>query len=190
MESKVHNNPNFRGDDKVTLALQFLRGRKPDHTGVKVDQYFNMTEEELESCHGWVQWAFPIDTASPYNSHCGNLFRNSARIHKAFKYGTPLYVNRAGLVDLYLATVGIDLYAGTNMTKFFQVVDSPYNHHMKRLSRVMLHLMITGAKQDARWVFKSLMELVMRNPNAFTIETVAYWGAIMLEFDDQVRITP
>lgn len=167
------------------MALDFLKGKIPDHTGVKVDQYYYMTEAEMESCHGWIQWAFPIDTVSPYNGECGNYWRLDEKILRAYKYGSGLYQTRMRLTEQYLKTVGIDLYAHTNAIKFFQVVDSPYNHHMKRLSRVMLHLMITGNKMDARQLYKTLiLDLVMRDPAAFQQKTIAYWGSIVLEFDD------
>lgn len=169
-------------------AIDFLRGKIPDHNGLKVDQYFYMNETDMENFHDWVQWAFPIDTVSQHNNQCGNISRSDPIVLRAFKYGTKVYGNHLVLVQQYLATVGIDLYAGTNINKFFQVVDSPYNHHMKRLSRVMLSLMITGNKMDARQLYKTLInDLVMRDPPAFQQKTIAYWGSIVLEFDDITR---
>jgi len=169
-------------------ALDFLKGKTPDHNGVKVDQYFYMNDVELESCHGWIQWAFPIDTVSLYNEHAGRIFRDDPNVLRQFTCGSELYIMCQRLMDLYLATIGIDLYAKTNSIKFFQVVDSPYNHHMKRISRLLLHLMITGDTGDARHLYRTLInELVMKDPNRFPPKTVAYWGAIVLEFDESTR---
>ncbi len=169
-------------------AIDFLLGKKPDHMGVKVDQYFDMTETEMESCHGWVQWAFPIDTVSSYNNQCGNFAKNDPNVLRQYTYGTPLWVMRGKLVDQYLATIGIDLYAGTNVSKFFQVVDSPMNHHMKRISRVMTHLMITGNRKWAVHLYRTLInDLVMVNPSMFDNKTIAYWSSIVLEFDESTR---
>lgn len=167
------------------LAMDFLKGKTADHTGTTLDQYYTMTEAEMESCHGWIQWAFPIDTISPYNGQCGNYFRLDTNVIRAYKFGTGLYKSRDRLIDQYLATVGVQLYSGTDITKFFQVVDSPYNHHMKRLSRIMLHLMITGNTMYARQLYKTLIyDLVLRSPNSFEQKTIAYWGSIVLGFDN------
>lgn len=180
--------PAINGSVLRRKALDFLKGKTPDHTGMMVDQYFAMTDEELESCHGWIQWAFPIDTVSLYNENAGRIFRGDSIVLDSYEYYTPLWHTRHRLVDLYLATIGIDLYAGTNVTKFFQVIDSPHNHHMKRISRVLTHLMITGNEYDARQLYKTLInDLVMRKPALFLPKTIAYWSAIVLEFDESTR---
>jgi hypothetical protein len=142
----------------------------------------------LESCHGWIQWAFPIDTVSLYNENAGNIVRDDPNVLRQFTYGSELYIIRQRLVQLYLATIGIDLYARTNSIKFFQVVDSPVNHHMKRISRVLLHLMITGDRTDATTLYRTLVnDLIMKDPSRFPPKTVAYWGAIVLGFDQSTR---
>lgn len=175
-------------NDQVQMqkALAFLKGKVPDHTGVRVEDYFSMNDAELESCHGWIQWAFPINTSSPYNDQCGNFY-SSDSLTRQYKYGSPLYCTQDKLLDLYLNSIGLSRIESTIHTKFFQVVDSPYNHHMKRISRVLKHLMLTNRGRTAKKLYFDLMELVMLDPHNFTQKTLAFWGAIMLGYDDDLR---
>ena len=169
-------------------ARDFLVGKKADHTGMFVNEYFDKNDNWLESCHGWIQWAFPIDTISQYNDKCGNYFRDNQYLMREYNQSGQLSGNREKLTSLYLATIGINLHTGTDVNKFFRVVDSPYNHHMKRISRLLTHLMLTGATYDARTLYRVLInDIVSLRPNNFLPLTIAYWSSIVLEFDDTTR---
>lgn len=168
------------------MALDFLHARRPDHTGVFVNEYLTKDDAWLESCHGWIQWAFPINTNSPYNDQCGNLYQ-SEKVNRLYRYGSPLYAIQDKLLELYLNTIGLSRYNNPIETKFFQVIDSPHNHHMKRISRILKHLMLTNRSRTARNVHIDLLRMVMIDPQLFTQKTIAFWSAILLSYDDELR---
>ena len=85
------NTANLSRAEIQTLALDFLKGKTKDHRGRDVQDYLDFTEQDLEFDHEWIQWAFPIDTASPHNPWAGRLFFG-CRAHfkangKAYKNG-------------------------------------------------------------------------------------------------------
>ena len=168
-------------------ALAFLKGKSADHKGRTVEYYINeMTEDEMEKSHDWVQWAFPIDSYSPHNSHAGNLFMSCQPHFKTTGIATK---NSIRLLDKYLRSIGIDINhkidgrAGTvtaiDANKFFSVVDSPFNHHTKRISRLLRHLVLTGFTYRASCLVADMTdELILPSPSNFSAATVAYWNKI------------
>lgn len=173
------------------LAIAFLKGIGKDNRGRTVNDYFSFNETTMEYDHEWIQWAFPISTVSPHNPNAGRIFRK----HNAdgfFKCGSPAYVNQQKLLVQYLDSIGIvgDGIWGFNidLNKFWVVVNHPFNHHMKRISRVLKHLQITGSQWIAyigRELYQALMIQAVRvNPYNFDQRTLMYWAAVGGKFDN------
>ena len=158
------------------LAINFLKGNITDHRGRKVFDYLNMSEDVMEMDHQWIQWAFPINSKSPHNHECGMLFSDSKRF---FKTGSALEEIRFKLMHKYLASIGIDLKNywdySVDQHKFFTVIDFKHNHHVKRISRVIKHLNLTGSELIAQKIVDILDSLIKNNPNNFDAYTVALW---------------
>lgn len=172
---------------KQKLALDFLKGKTKDHKGRTVEDYMNLSETEMELDHEWVQWAFPIDTVSPHNPHAGLLFYGCAG---HFKQDSKADVAQRKLTQKYLQTIGITNFHNKyafdvkcDAGKFFQVVDSPANHHIKRISRVLRHLTLTNNDHAAKGLLRSITrDLIAVNPSNFSSWTVAYWNAIVYNY--------
>lgn len=176
-------------DDKqlATLkkkALKFLADKSTDHKGRTVSDYLNFTEQEMHDTHDWIQWAFPIDTVSIHNleagliDHCG----------RSFAYNTIRYQNNYKLVNHYLSSIGIFVLIhsqhATDVNKFFTAVPNASDHHMKRISRVLRHLMLTGFDYKAKHLLSTIMrELILPYPQQFDSYTVAYWNAIVYDYN-------
>ena len=43
---------------------QFLENEAPDYRGRKLSQIWQFTDEEMETCHDYIQWVFPLDQES------------------------------------------------------------------------------------------------------------------------------
>lgn len=165
------------------LAVNFLQGKIPDHRGRTVDDYLNFTEEQMENDHEWIQWAFPIDTASIHNGYAGLYFKG---IHKKYGKISKLVFTQNALLQKYLESIGVNALSFYNQypnaNKFFTVVSSPYNHHVKRISRVIKHLRLTGRHHLARLILAELTKLIHKYPQNFSASTVALWYSYA--FDD------
>jgi hypothetical protein len=188
MESNMLNTANLTRAEIQTLALDFLKGKTKDHRGRDVQDYLEFTEQDLEFDHEWVQWAFPIDTASPHNPWAGRLFFGC---NAHFKVNGKAYKNQELLAKKYLGSIGftgVDHYAYSmkcDANKFFQVVDAPDNHHMKRISRVLRHFVLSNHNRFSKQMVRAITrDLIAINPNGFTPWTVAYWNATAYNYRD------
>lgn len=171
--------------DAVKVALAFLKGKGKDHKGRTWQDYLEMDEEMMEHDHEWVQWAFPIDTVSPHNPYAGLLFSSDA---PHFKRNGIAYKTQLKLLRKYLCTIGINISTPDrtmiDANKFFDVISTPNNHHMKRISRVFKHLILTNDAGMARFILHCMTrDLIAVNPEGFTSYTVAYWNAVVYRYD-------
>jgi hypothetical protein len=53
--------------DPKELVRQFLSGTGVDHLGRSRDQMLSWSDDELEFTHDYIQWLFPLETASQYH---------------------------------------------------------------------------------------------------------------------------
>jgi hypothetical protein len=171
-------------------ALKFLVGKSKDHKNRTVDDYLKFDEYIMENDHEWVQWAFPIDTASVHNPYAGRFPYN---VGGFFKYKSVRRLKQLELLELYLNSIGIGMnrggygYHSVDINKFITVVDSPTNHHMKRISRVLKHLRLTDDHVSMNALHRSLTKTIMQMPMYFHPATVAYWSAIVLNFNYDIE---
>lgn len=170
-------------DARERVAIEFLQGTRTDLHGRTVTDYLSFDEQTMENDHEWVQWAFPIHTISSHNPNAGLLFYYTPHAAK-FKWHLPLGQTQNDLLVKYFNSIGVRQFGGVkDSTKFFRVVDHLHNHHVKRISRVLHHMMITKMPDYmVREWLHSLMTLVAVNPAAFDPFTVAYWNSIVYNY--------
>ena len=181
MESNMLSGKEFQARRK--RALNFLANKGKDHLGRTVEDYMNFTEQEMHNTHDWVQWAFPIDTISVHNpeagliDYCSRSFAN---------YDSVRAANRSALTNRYLASIGVrpifTVLAVSDVNKFFATVPRPDDHHMKRISRLLRHHMLTGSDYVAKHILSEpTKRFILSYPEQFSTYTVAYWNAIVYD---------
>ena len=170
------NTTNLAREEVERIAIDFLKGKKSDHRGLKIADYLNMSEERMELDHQWIQWAFPINKFGPHNQECGLLFPESRRF---FKYGSKLVETQNALLQKYMDSIGFyaEDFIGYNVdeNKFFSVVDSKHNHHVKRISRVLKHFALTGSEYQTWNIMDDLCKLIQKYPDSFDSYSVCVW---------------
>jgi len=176
----MSNYLNLEQQKQCLLAIAFLSGEATDNHGNHVSSYLEMDDEEMEYDHQWIQHAFPIDTISPHNPQAPCLFPG---YENKFIPDTAAFANRKALTVNFLNFLGIDFLRKTvDENKFFDVVDGPYNHNIKRISRLLKHWCITGGANRIEPILHILMRLVLKNPDNFSSYTVAYWNATVYDY--------
>ena len=83
------------------IAIQFISGKLPDDDGRFVNEYIHFTAEELEGCHDWIQWAFPIDVISAYNPLAPTITADCGKDY------APYRGMQDALLSHYLSGIGI-----------------------------------------------------------------------------------
>ena len=162
-------------DALTDIAIKFLKGKMRDRHGRTIEDIKNLTEQEMEDDHEWIQWAFPIHTPSPHNPYAGQLFYGAENY---FKRNSDLFRQQQVLTKKYCASIGLGWGQEDDPDKFFKVIDHPHNHHIKRISRLLKHLTLTGKSYEAKWIYTLLLQMISYNPNIITGYTVALWSAI------------
>ena len=176
-------------DAKQSLitALDFIHNKIMDHNGNYFGDYLDMNENDMEESHDWIQWAFPIDTVSPHNPYAGLI---PHVLSSANGYG-KLYPKATYITDIMLAKYlqSIGVCNTVNMKKFFRVVDSGNNHHVKRISRVIRHLRLIMDSKGADAILDRLAQIVMSRPGFFSNRTILHWHSIPIYHSDICLLT-
>lgn len=166
------------------MAIDFLRGFTTDHRNLSIHDYFNFTFDEMENDHQWIQWAFPIDTESPHNRECGLILK---KVDPGHKLDTVIYRER--LLRKYLESIGISLpckyYSKitVDFDDFTEIIDHPCNHHVKRISRVLRHLVLFDQRELAQELLHAITKSVIcRSPDIISSFTVAFWNGIVYDY--------
>lgn len=160
-------------------AIDFLKGKTRDRHGRNITDILALTPDQMEDDHEWIQWAFPINTPSPHNPYAGQIF-NGANAY--FKYKFPISEQQSKLDDKFWLNLGLPLDGRKqDPVRFFQVVDGPYNHSVKRISRVLKHHMLTGKEYIAQAHFYDLLGMVALKPDNFSAYSIALWTAIVYD---------
>jgi hypothetical protein len=113
----------FTPEEKYDLH-NFLRGEAPDFKGRKYSDILNMTNEELEEYHDYIQCIFPTDLSSIY------VKNKTVSFQEAILWGQE-------------ERVQYNLYNGMKrMLDFFEDEHwvTPENHNFKRISRIIRSL--------------------------------------------------
>ena len=152
--------------------------KEPDDRGRFVHEYFGFDHDEMEQCHGWVQWAFPIDTKSNYNPL-------APTIDDRFLHSESSNIISAKLLQQFMKFIGLDSYAKFNSQRFLEAIDSPINHNILRISRVLKHLVLTNKQSVAKWLLESISKFMIRQyPERFHSDTVAYWYTLVYDVEN------
>lgn len=163
-------------------AVAFTNGEGMDANGRNFEHYWYFDAYEWEECHDHVQWAFPSDIPSDFNSN--------APVVNMQEYISGLTndgrVNLGELINHYLISIGLAPNYTSNNVRFHTIkaferlhfLLTPNNHNYRRLTR-LLNLLFYF---DSEWGDKLLDKLVWLaafanavRPGCVSDETVLYW---------------
>lgn len=165
-------------------AYDFLTG-KPNLKGFSIQDFFNLSNAELEYKHDYIQWVFPLNEKSEFNRNAPiltedecNYIRNSdlarGNITKAFLKMLKFYgfgMNRKG---------EIAIVNPLNFSKWLTVG----NHNYRRITRILKSLTLTGHYYEAKAFYDALSQLYQSQRmlekeqegiDHIGSETFAYW---------------
>lgn len=165
--------------------IQFLRNECENKDGDTISHLYDMTNEELERDHTWIQYCFPLPEVSKFNPDAPLLDEETAfAISTDFKAQLGLYSAFIRVLHLYgLQTSEVDygytgrLYVGweacpieeNEVTNWL----APFDHNHLRITRVLTCLRMCGLKEytEAFLVFLNNQF----NLGYFSISSMDYW---------------
>jgi len=150
----------------MSRLTEFYRGRAMLPTGETIDEVLSWDAALLERRHDYIQWLFPLQTASAYNPDAPLLdtptiveFRGDPELRKklvkAFRTMLAFYGFACDDKDRSEPTV-------TTSPAFEQVSRSwlkAGNHNLLRITRILASLRVLGLGQYANALFDCLESL-------------------------------
>lgn len=163
-------------------AIAFMNGTGEDDKQRNCGDYWFFNVNEWESCHDHVQWAFPSDIPSDFNSNAPVV---NMREYVAGLRGEGRR-NQSDLIKHYLISIGLaDGYCCDNIelrdTKAFERLRfllTPNNHNYRRLTRLLNLLFYFDSEWGDELIDKLVWLAAFANavrPGCVSDETVLYW---------------
>ena len=97
----------------MSLITAYYRGLIKDTDGRNLQDMWNLYDD-FESCHSWVQWAFPLPEPSDFNPDAPLLSEDDIKI---FKADPEIRENLIHSVELIMKFWGMDLNVRSKSTK-------------------------------------------------------------------------
>lgn len=158
----------------VLLAFHLLQG--PNSKGRKLDEIRQWSDEELEECHDFIQWMFPLDEPSAFNAEAPlvseadrEAFRADPRLQKSMRRSLAVFL---GFLGLAIAEDG-RIIRGGNFGRRSSIWNHR-NHNWLRITRVLKSLRLLGLEDEARALWRCLKDL-HETDGLISEDSFAYW---------------
>ncbi|HYZ86398.1 MAG TPA: opioid growth factor receptor-related protein [Bryobacteraceae bacterium] len=163
-----------------SAILRFYRG-SGDSQGRSLDQIWAWPPEWLESTHDYIQWLFPLDEPSDFNSHAPILTGDDIA---AFRNDPLLQASLQQSLDVMLRFYGLESESEsgriTRSRQFGQRAGiwlTPDNHNHLRLTRILKSLTLLGLEESATRLFKALEEIYVNSTGRIGRKSYEFWKA-------------
>lgn len=159
--------------DNSTLLL-FLQGKTSNVDGLYIQDIWNFSFNKLEHNHKYIQWLFPIDTASNYSRTAPVIYAawegcHDSVIKENMKKSFAVLLNFYGLA-----------YEGKNIVKAssypIKALNwlTPFNHNFLRITRILTALKLFGLDEEHEAFLAFLNELQKKHPLIIG-KSIQYW---------------
>ena len=165
--------------------LAFYLGQQPNSQGRTIEDIWSWNYYKLESVHNYIQWLFPLQEKSRFNTSAPTL---DDRTIQAFRTNEDLKNRLVTSLKVMLVFYGLECREGEN-GKIGEVVivkSGEYlsrnrewieicNHNYLRLTRILTSLTTLGLENYALALFKCLDEIYNENKETIGLKTYTFW---------------
>lgn len=161
--------------------LAFYRETGLDQSGRRFEDILRRDNAWLESTHDYIQWLFPLDTASGANPLAPVLTPEDIR---AFNEDPALREGLLRAYSLMLAFYGFKREQPPHPPLITRAADfderakvwlRPYNHNFLRITRILRSLTLLGLRIEAQSFFAALIVLYRQHENVIGSDTFRFW---------------
>lgn len=144
----------------MSQILDFLRGTGTDDKGRTLSEILGWSDEQLENSHDTIQWLFPLNVPSNYNSNAPVLSDEEIEIIKKDE------LIQKNIIKSYYRFV-----------RFYNDFDwvTPNNHNYLRLTRILKSLRLTGLYREQRYLKGALDVFYFMHKEIIGKTTKKYW---------------
>ena len=170
--------------------IAFYTGTGTDHRGRTLSGILAFPNTELESCHDYIQWLFPLREPSPYNPEAPviseevvDAFRNSDELRQTMHQALLRMLQFYSLV-LRETPQGFELLLPADAASLHWL--TPDNHNYRRISRMLASLKILGLDAHVTALWRGLQKLALEYPQLITPATVTHWRLSAMGLDESL----
>jgi hypothetical protein len=145
----------------MSRLLDFYHQKGRDTEGRKLEEIWQWTDQELEQCHDFIQWMFPLDEPSSVNPDAPLVnqqeqmaFRGDPQLQSAMRRSLATFLRFLGLETLSDGRI----VRGENFNERLAIWKWP-NHNWLRITRVLKSLRLLGFESEATALWVCLDEL-------------------------------
>ncbi len=167
--------------------IAFYSGQGTDHRGRTLSGILAFSNNELESCHDYIQWLFPLRDPSPYNPEAPVI--NAEVIdafHSSHELQSRLHQSLLRMLQFYGIVMretpqGFELLIPAYVDNYHWM--TPDNHNHRRISRMLASLKILGLDAHVTAFWQGLQKLAVAHPAAISSATVTHWRLAAMGLD-------
>lgn len=166
---------------KIHPLVSFYEGSGTDSGGRTLTDVQSLTFAELESLHDYIQWLFPLEEHSMYNSFAPILdagaiaeFKSRPEVQGALERSFQVMLHFYG----FIGTSSADGYAvttGPNFSARSRQWLTSGNHNFLRLTRILKSLCLLGRRDCAVALFGCLKAQYAIHYRTIGERTFSYW---------------
>lgn len=167
--------------------LGFIRGVGTDDEDRTLEQVLGFDDQLWNCCHNHIQWVFPTDKSSHFNSFAPTLDEPALLL---FRSESVIQQNLRRCLKRFLSFMGLTLEDGNTGaegqirickaanfdSRVLMCWKGPNNHNWMRLSRVLQCLDLVGMEKEKFALYTCLLELVRDHPGMVEESTVEIWA--------------
>ncbi|MGK5594889.1 MAG: opioid growth factor receptor-related protein [Parachlamydiaceae bacterium] len=160
--------------------ISFYRNEGKDICGRKLEDMWQFSHREKEAKHDYIQWLFPLNESSRFNSSAPTL---NQELIDQLKEDPIVIENLRKSLKSMLNFYGLKLKSDGKIVRVTgqfrerrKVWLTPGNHNHLRLTRILTSLSLFGLDQEANSLFLALMKIKRKHPNSISNTTMKYWN--------------
>lgn len=166
---------------RTSQLVVFYLSEGSDSTGRMIDEILSWNDKQLEDVHDYIQWLFPLQERSGFNSSAPLVTADDVAIfHENSMAREKLLLSFARLLDFY----GFSVVMDSNVIKIVKSEKfgekshnwlTPYNHNFLRITRILKSLVLLGHGKYAILFLQTLEEVYKDNSQIIGEKTLCYW---------------
>lgn len=160
----------------MTQLVEFYRLHARDSEGRMLDEIWSWPEEELEHCHDFIQWMFPLDEPSAFNPDAPLVTKED---QTAFRTEPQLQAAMRRSLSVFLAFLGLAFASDGTVVRADNFprrlpLWKYQNHNWLRITRVLKSLRLLGFEKEAGALWACLKDM-HENDRLVSEDSFRYW---------------
>lgn len=151
----------------------YFQNNGPDHLGRYYNDSLKQTDEQLEECHDYIQWWFPLCERSSFCIEAPLLTKDDILVFQKLIDITPSVNRFCKFLGFEINWLDNKLYTLPNQCD--EKWTGRFNHNHLRISRMLKCVALLGIPQTGERLCKMMMNYARTRPN-YHEDSLRWWA--------------